>query len=273
MAGVPKKVRDRFNKTITKFQKVLKIAQDRDVNEADTVAIIQDILADVFGFQKYIEITSEYAIRNTYCDLAIKKEGKIQFLIEVKAVGLTLKENHLKQVVDYGANYGAQWVVLTNGIKWNLYRIKFEKPISSELVTSIDFLDLNSRRKEDQEKLFLISKEGLSKAAREAYYERVQNVNRFIISALITSEPILNILKRDLRKLSSGLKVEISEIEHILRNEVLKRDVIEGDDAQKSIQRIKKLSQKRHKKGAEKQPSNKSDNSNLSFSDRLLKEG
>ena len=40
------------------------------------------------GFDKYSEITSEYVIRSTYVDLAIKLDGKLALLIEVKAIGL-----------------------------------------------------------------------------------------------------------------------------------------------------------------------------------------
>ncbi len=71
MATIPKVVIDRYLKTVPKFQRILQAARDRDINEADTVAIIKDMLAEVFGFDKYLEITSEYAIRGTYCDLAI----------------------------------------------------------------------------------------------------------------------------------------------------------------------------------------------------------
>ena len=53
------------------------------------------MLADLFGFDKYTEITSEQAIRGTYCDLAVKLEGKIKYLVEVKAIGLMLKDNQV----------------------------------------------------------------------------------------------------------------------------------------------------------------------------------
>ena len=89
MVKIQKKVSDRLIKEINKFQKVLKEAKDRDVNESDTVTIITDMLACVFGFNKYTEVTSEQAIRGTFCDLAIELDGKIKFLIEVKAIDLT----------------------------------------------------------------------------------------------------------------------------------------------------------------------------------------
>ena len=159
MVKIPKKVSDRFTKEINKFQKVLKTAKDRDVNESDTVTIITDILAGVFGFDKYTELTSEQAIRGTFCDLAIELDGKIKFLIEVKAIDLTLKENHLRQAIGYGATHGIQWVVLTNGIDWEIYKIKFEKPVDYDLVCSFDFTELDLRKQDDQNKVFLLCKE------------------------------------------------------------------------------------------------------------------
>ena len=274
MATIPKKVVERYMKTISKFQRVLKIARDRDVNEADTVSIVQDILAEVFGFEKYLEITSEYAIRNTYCDLAIKIDDKIQYLLEVKAIGLTLKAAHLQQAINYGANHGVQWVVLTNGIIWELYRIRFERPIDYDLVSPFNFLELNPRKAEDQQKLFLLSKRGLSKSVREDYFERVQSVNRFVIGAIVLNENIIGAIRRDIRKLASGIKVEDKEVEEILRNEVLKRDVIEGDEGSKATSRVRRIlrkATKRPAKPASKKPGTP-EVSNMSLSDQLLDE-
>ena len=112
MAKTPRKVADRIGKHLTTFQRVLKDARDRDVNESDTVTIIMDMLGTVFGYDKYADITSEQAIRGTYCDLAVKLDGSVNFLIEVKAIGLTLRENHLRQAIGYGANHGVPWIVL-----------------------------------------------------------------------------------------------------------------------------------------------------------------
>jgi len=240
MASIPQRVSDRLREAVPKFQKILSGAHARDVNEADTVTIVSDALVEVFGFDKYVELTGEYAIRNTYCDLAVKLDGKVQYLIEVKAIGLELKENHLRQAVDYGANQGIQWVVLTNGIVWEIYRLLFEKPISYEKVCSINLLEVNPRKSEDQEKLFILSREGIAKSAREEYLERVQIVNRYVIAAVVLDEDFIGEIRRELRRISPGLKVENEEIENILRNEILKRDVMEGEDAQRAKSRIKR---------------------------------
>ena len=91
MANIPKKVTERFVKAVPRFQKVLQLAKDRDVNESDTVSVLNDIFGEVFRYDKYLEVTSELAIRGTYCDLALKVEDKIQFLVEAKAIGIELK--------------------------------------------------------------------------------------------------------------------------------------------------------------------------------------
>src|SRR3990172_2093450 len=84
MPQVPNKVADRLIKGIKRFQPILVAAKGRDVNESDTVIIVTDMLSEVFGYDKYSEITSECAIRGTWCDLAIKLDGTIQLLLEVK---------------------------------------------------------------------------------------------------------------------------------------------------------------------------------------------
>ena len=275
MGNIPKKVADRFTKSIPKFQKVLKIAKDRDVNESDTVAILKDILAEVFGYDKYLELTGEFAIRGTYCDLAIKIDDKVQFLVEVKAIGIDLKETHIRQALEYGANHGIQWIVLSNGIEWQLYRIRFEKPINYDVVYAFDFTTINPRGEKDKQSLFLISKEGLAKNVREEFYEKVQSVNRFIIGHLILSKPALSVLRRELRKFSDGVKIDIDEIKAMLTSEVLKRELVEGEEAEAAQTKVKKFYRKgrsRPKKQQKNQTPAPSAQEEVSFSEKLLQE-
>lgn len=238
--AIPSKISERFTKEVKRYQDILKNAKDRDVNEADTVVIITDMLASIFGYDKYAEITREFAIRGTYCDLAVKENGAVKYLIEVKAIGLDLKEAHLKQAVDYGVNKGVKYAILTNGITWDVYGIKYERPIQYEKVFSLDFLTLNPRSSDGQETLYLLCKEAISRAAIEAYHERQKTINRFTVSALILSTPTIDIIRREIRRMAPGVKVDNQEIENILKNEVLKREVLDGDAAKEATTRVKK---------------------------------
>src|SRR3990172_908008 len=213
--AIPQKGLERLTKEVKRFQDILKRAKERDINEADTVVIITDMLSNIFGYDKFVEITREFAIRGTYCDLAVKENDTVKYLIEVKAIGLELKEAHLKQAVDYGVNKGVKYAILTNGTTWDIYGIKYERPVQYEKVFSLNFLTLNPRSNDDQETLYLLCKEAISRAAIETYHERQKTINRFTVSALILSAPTIDIIRREIRRMAPGVKVDNLEIENI----------------------------------------------------------
>ncbi|MHB8836711.1 MAG: type I restriction enzyme HsdR N-terminal domain-containing protein [Candidatus Methylomirabilia bacterium] len=251
MFNIPKRVSERLIRQIPIFQKILQGAKDRDINETDTVTIIKDVLAVVFGFDKYTEVTSEQSIRGTYCDLALKTDGKVQYLIEVKAVGISLKENHLRQAVNYGAGSGIPWVVLTNGVDWEIYRINVDQQVSQELLCCFNLLAVNPKSEDDQAKLFLVCREGIGKDAIEEYHDRMQSLNRFIVGALVQSDTVVAVVRSALRRVVPGLKVSVDEIRQIMQSEVLKREVVDGDQALEASARLKKLDGKARRKKAE----------------------
>lgn len=232
MPKLPAKVQDRIVAGIKRFQPVLSSAKARDVGESDTVTIITDMLAEIFGYDKYSEITSEHAIRGTYCDLATKIDGQLSMLFEVKAIGLDLKESHVKQAVDYAANQGTEWVVLTNGVMWRVYKITFAKPIDQELVIEIDFLTVNHKSIKDVENLFLFCKEGWIKSVLGEFHSQKLALSKFFLSAVLLSEPILQVVRRELKRLSPDLRVDTEDIKNALVADVLKREVTEGEQAE-----------------------------------------
>jgi len=252
MATIPKKVADRIVAGLKKFQPVLASAKARDVGESDTVTIIVDMLSEIFGYDKYSEITSEFAIRGTYCDLAIKLDGTLQTLIEVKAIGIDLKDAHVKQAVDYAANKGVDWVLLTNGITWRVYRIVFAKPIDHELVIDIDFCSLNPRLAADIELPYLWCKEGWQRSVLGEFHTQKQALSRFFIGAMIQTQPVLDVIRKELRRVSPDVKIENDQIRAVLTSEVIKRDVLEGEKAEEAKKKIAKTAASALKAAAKK---------------------
>lgn len=242
--SVPAKVATRVAAGIKRFQPVLTAAKARDVNESDTVVIVMDMLQEIFGYDKYSDITSEHAIKGTYCDLAIKLEGALQLLIEVKAIGLDLKDSHVKQAVDYAANQGVEWVVLTNGARWRIYKVIFAKPIDHELVVEIPLLEINPKSEEHLDLIWLLAKEGWQKAGLGEYHLHQQALSRFFLGAVMLSEPVLEVVRRELRRLSPGVKIEVEEIKKVVMQDVIKREVIEGEKAEEACRQFKKASNK-----------------------------
>lgn len=247
MASIPKRVEDRLAAGIKRFQTVLAAAKSRDVNESDTVVILNDIFAEVFGYDKYFEVTSEFSIRGTYCDLAIKLDGKVQVLIEAKAVGIELKDQHVKQAIDYAANQGIDWVVLTNAQQWRIYKVVFAKPIDQELVCDFNFAELDHRNDDHLGLLFLLSKEGWSKSAVADYHQQKQALSRFFVGAAVLSESVLTAIRRELKRVSPEVRIEVEQIANVLSQEVIKRDVLENEKytaASKAIVRAAAKSQR-----------------------------
>lgn len=238
--AISKKVVERIVVQMKKYQAILTDAKDRDVSESDTVVIIADLLADVLGYKKYLEITTEFAIRGSYVDLSVRIGDVIRFLLEVKAVGSALKDAHIKQAVDYGANQGAEWVILTNGIDWHIYKIQYRQPIDKTLIYEFDFLKVNPRNSQIIECLGNLSREGFTQSSMASFCLKQQATSRFSLAAILLSAPILQALKRELKRISPMIKVDDDFLKSVLQIEVLKREVIESEDAKQAAEFLKR---------------------------------
>lgn len=173
-------------------------------------------------------------------DLAIKIDGKVRFIIEVKAAGLDLKDDHIRQAVDYGSNAGVDWIILTNGNSWKVFKIIFGKPVSHETVYEFDFSQLNLKKENDLELLYYVCKESLGKSVLEDYHLQKQTFSKFFIGQLIVSEPVIDSIRKIMKRLYPEVKVTNQEISELIENEVLKREVIEGEKADEAKKKVNK---------------------------------
>lgn len=248
--NVPKRVAERIQSGLKQLCPILQSLRDRDVSEADTVTIVKDLLNQVFGYDKYTEVTSEYAIRGTYCDLAVKLDSKLESLIEVKAIGSELNERHVKQTIDYASNQGVDWVILTNGIDWVLYHVLFKKPIDKEEVARVNLLQVSPRSEPDLERLFLFTKEGIQKDARTEYRDRKDATSHHMLAAIIlNSDAIIGTIRREVRHMSD-IVVDKGVIAKVLREQVIKREALEGEQAEEAQKRFLRKTAKAKRQAA-----------------------
>jgi predicted type IV restriction endonuclease len=240
--NVPKKVCERLTTGMKQMRPIIEQERTRDVSEADTVKLVMDLLAEVFGYDKYADVTSEHAIRGTYCDLAIKIDDKLAQLIEVKAIGISLEDRHVKQVVDYAANAGIDWVLLTNGIVWRLYSVLFGKPIDKQLVAEIDLTTIDCRQDSQQELLFVFTKEGVKRGAHVEMRALKDATSRYVLAALVlNNDAVAARIRRELRRVV-GVNVDEADILSVLRDQVVKRDALEGPEAEEAARRVQRRS-------------------------------
>lgn len=237
---IPKKAHDRLISGLKRYQPIVRKLRERDISEADTVTVIKDMLTDIFGYDKYTELTSEQQIRGTFCDLAIRIEGKIEYLAEVKSAGTNLNDTHLRQAVNYGAHEGIEWVILSNAITWKIYRIKFSQPIDYEEVFCFDICDISPRSSDDLSKLFILCRESISSDALTEFHRQAQIFNRFVISELMQSDAVVGTLRREFKRIFPGVKASDEDLRLLLTSEVLKRDTLDGEPAKVAKATIKK---------------------------------
>jgi len=241
------------------LKRLLPIVQQqktRDVSEADTVTLVKDLLADVFGFDKYADVTSEHAIRGTYCDLAVRIDDKVIELVEVKSAGTSLDDRHVKQAIDYAANEGIVWVVLTNASVWRLYEVIFGKPIDKRLLLEVDLTTLDLRKDDCIACLAPFMKEGFTKGVQEELRDRQDATSRYVLSALIlNNDNVISAIRRELRRVVDVL-VGDDEIVKVLSDDVIKRETMDGPEAEAAVRRVNKIaSQRLRDKAASQSPS------------------
>jgi hypothetical protein len=219
---------------------ILADAKSRDISESDTVNIVRDMLGDVLGYNKFIDVTSEFAIRGTFVDLAVKVGEEVRFLIEGKAIGVDLKDAHVKQAIDYGANHGIEWIVLSNAVAWRVYKIHFRQPIDKSLIFDFDLLQSSPRTPDVLDCFGSLSREGFTKSSMTALFQQKQATSKFSIAAILLSEPMITALRRELRRLFPGIKVEDDVLATSLAQHVLKREVVDSDEAKQAVGVLKK---------------------------------
>jgi hypothetical protein len=75
-------------------------------------------------------------------------------------------------------------------------------------------------------------------------HQRRQILNKFTIAAVCTSEPVIDVIRRELKRLNSEVKIQTEQIQHVLINEVLKREVVEGEKADEARKKFSRAANK-----------------------------
>ena len=77
------------------------------------------------------------------------------------------------------------------------------------------------------------------------YVTHRQALSRFFIGAMLQSQPVLDAIRRELRRASPDVKISLDDIKSVLLNEVIKREVLEGDKAKDATKKVAKSGAKR----------------------------
>lgn len=169
-----------------------------ELDESGTRLMVNHFLTEVLGYIPIEEVKTEYMIRGTYADYVIQCKAERQFLVEVKALSFALSEKHLRQAINYGANEGIEWAMLTNGKCFQFYKILFNKPIESRKVFDFDLSD-TSQLKACVETLQYITKDGVLNKGLHSLWAKTSALDPINVAGLLFNPSVTNFIKRTLK--------------------------------------------------------------------------
>ena len=173
-------------------------ARDEDLNEADTVQRLIKVFEDVLGYDAMSEITRESQVKDRFVDIAIKIDGAIRLLVEAKSAGTTLRDRHMDQAQRYAAEGNIRWVVLTNGVVWNLYHLSFEEGIDYTLVFTADLSQ--SDIEQPAQLLSLLHRQSVKAGRHEEFWQRRSALGPESVGRALFTEESLKLIRREIRK-------------------------------------------------------------------------
>ncbi len=191
--------RERLKAGIRKFAKPLADFVARDVNEADTRFLVTDFLCEVLGYDKYSDLTAEFAIKGDFADFGLRIDKQLVALIEVKRVTTKLSAKHLRQVEDYGVREGVDWLILTNGAQWQVYHLGATVPIVVDLVIEVDLLGPDQPAKK-ADGLYPITREGIKHGVIEEAWKAKRATSPKAIAKVLTSPAVVTAVRKELRR-------------------------------------------------------------------------
>jgi len=189
--------RGQIKNLLPKRMRALKALKDRDAVEADTRTFVTDILVDVLGYDKYEELTAEYLVRGEFADIGVRVAGELRFFVEIKRITMPLKEQHLRQVKNYAANEGVEFVVLTNGIVWQVYHISNTTPIQETLLFEIDLLEQKPAEKEA--KLFPLSRNAITRGVLESIWKDQMALEPRLLLSTLSDDSVVAAVRKVVR--------------------------------------------------------------------------
>jgi predicted type IV restriction endonuclease len=184
-------------------------AQDQNLNEADTVLRIVKVFEDVLGYSAMTEITREAQVRDKYVDLALKIDDVIRLLVEVKRAGVTLRDRHIEQAYHYASRNNYSWVLLTNGVVWNLYHLTFEEGIEYDRAFTVDL------RKDDIDKavasLSVLHRDCIRNGGLDDFWQHQLALSPISIGKAIFHEDVLRNIRKEVRR-NAGILIDTEDL-------------------------------------------------------------
>lgn len=210
-----------IQESINNIMPRLNLSLERKDNESDTRLIIDQMLQNILGY-KIEDIKTEQRIEGRRADYVLSIKDRDVIVIEAKRMGMNLREQQTFQATSYGAHSGIKWVILTNGVVWQLYHISTGDKIETDLVFTIELRD--GLDEEEAYFFYLISKHGMSrKNLLRNLWKKISTLCYENIVSAILNEDVMSKIRTVLIK-QTGFKVTNDEVRNVIENNIFQLD-------------------------------------------------
>ena len=256
MAKIPHKIQERIKAALRRFKPLLKAARERDAGRADTATLALDLLSELFGYDRYSEITSELDNKESVFDFSIQTEGQPRMLVRVSPIGMAPDDRYLLATAQYAQMNGVDWITMTNGIAWQVHHVEDVGANAPEtpVVLAFDLLQMQPGREAHLGTIHLLTREGHEKAGLSHFKLRLEMTNRHYLGAMVLSDAVVASVRRELQKLNPDLRVTPAELRENLAKGVLRPDIVQSNETRSlmvHLQKVKEAELEERRKAAD----------------------
>jgi predicted type IV restriction endonuclease len=218
--------RNEIRAQIRKFTPPLRELVARDANEGDTRVVVTDILCDALGYDKYEDLTTEYAVRGEFADYGIRIDKQLVAFVEVKRAAQQLNIRHLHQVEAYAMKEGVEWVILTNGRAWAAYHVETSTGVAvvTHLVLEVDLLD-DSTTATKADGLFFLHKSAMKREKIDELWRQKAATSPEALAKVLLSDAVVDAARMEVRR-RSGYNPEVAALAKTIRTEVVREGLV-----------------------------------------------
>jgi len=218
---------------LKRYAQAFRDARERGANESDTVMFLVKFFEEVLGYDPLAgEISKEVAIKDRYCDIGLKIAGSIEVLVEAKAAGNKgLRDRDIEQAENYASRHGIEWVLLTNGIEWQLYHVSFSEGEGEGIRHDLAF-ETNLVEGEPEkvwEVLGLLTKDAFEKDILDDFWTHRKALSPVSLVRTLFTEPVLNVLRRELNR-EAEIRLEMEDVFEAVRDVLSKESLMVAGD-------------------------------------------
>lgn len=154
-----------------------KLKASSAANEANTKALLIEpmlqslgwTLADLDAVEREVKV-----FEGTFLDYALKVSSVPRVYVEAKGVGENLTDKKfVAQTVNYANNDGVIWCVLTNGLRYRVFKTNEPVAMDQKLLFEVDLTDSSEPASEQARLLRLLSRESVEGGDLTAFGDRV----------------------------------------------------------------------------------------------------